>query len=95
MKNDSIINAALNKPDLGYYDMQKKNVYNDGWWNEGSVVYHFYPLRAILLSAEAVRCRHINLYDEKVINMFLSPVNMLYSDLMFPSQTTVGMEQHC
>ena len=86
LKNDSIINAALNKPDLGYYDMQKKNVYNDGWWNEGSVVYHFYPLRAILLSAEAVRCRHINLYDEKVINMFLSPVNMLYSDLMFPSQ---------
>lgn len=24
LKNDSIINAALNKPDLGYYDMQKR-----------------------------------------------------------------------
>lgn len=86
LKNDSIIGAALNKPVLGYYDMQKKNVYSDGWWNEGSVVYHFYPLRAILLSAEAVRCRRINLYDEKVINMFLSPVHLLYSDLLFPSQ---------
>lgn len=86
LKNDSIIDVALNKPVLGYYDMQKYHVYDDGWWNEGSVVYHFYPLRAIMLSAEAVRCRHIDLYDRKVINMFLSPVQMLYSDLTFPSQ---------
>lgn len=86
LKNDSIIDVALNKPVLGYHDMQKYHVYDDGWWNEGSVVYHFYPLRAILLSAEAVRCRHIDLYDRKVVNMFLSPMQMLYSDLMFPSQ---------
>lgn len=85
LRNDSIIHVALDKPVLGYYDMQKYHVYDDGWWNEGSVVYHFYPLRAILLSAEALRCRHIELYDEKMINMFLSPVQLLYSDLMFPS----------
>ena len=85
LKNDSIIHVALDKPVLGYYDMQKYHVYDDGWWNEGSVVYHFYPLRAILLSAEALRCRHIELYDQKMINMFLSPVQLLYSDLMFPS----------
>lgn len=86
LKNDSILDVALNKPELGYYDMMKKNVYNDGWWNEGSVVYHFYPLRGILLSAEALRCRGINLYDRKLINMFSSPVHMLYPDLTFPSQ---------
>lgn len=86
LKNDSIIDVALNKPVLGYYAMMEKNVYNDGWWNEGSVVYHFYPLRGILLSAEALRCRNINLYDRKLINMFSSPVNMLYPDLTFPSQ---------
>ena len=86
LKSDSIIDVALKKPVLGYYDMQKYHVYDDGWWNEGSVVYHFYPLRAILLSAEAVRCRNIDLYDQKVVNMFLSPVQLLYSDLMFPSQ---------
>lgn len=86
LKNDSIIDVALNKPELGYYAMMKKNVYNDGWWNEGSVVYHFYPLRGILLSAEALRCRKIDLYDRKLINMFSSPVNMLYPDLTFPSQ---------
>lgn len=86
LKNDSIIDVALHKPELGYYDMLEKNVYNDGWWNEGSVVYHFYPLRGLLLSAEALRCRNINLYDRKLINMFSSPVNMLYPDLTFPSQ---------
>ena len=85
LKSDSIIHVALDRPVLGYYDMQKYHVYDDGWWNEGSVVYHFYPLRAILLSAEALRCRHINLYDQKMINMFLSPVQLLYSDLLFPS----------
>ena len=86
LKNDSIIHVALDKPELGYYAMMEKNVYEDGWWNEGSVVYHFYPLRGILLSAEALRCRGINLYDKKLVKMFSSPVNMLYPDLTFPSQ---------
>lgn len=86
LKNDSIIDIALNKKDYGYRDMMTKNVYPDGWWNEGSVVYHFYPLRAILLTAEAVRCRNINLYDRKLLNMFSAPVNLLYPDLTFPSQ---------
>ncbi|SBW03658.1 heparinase II/III family protein [uncultured Dysgonomonas sp.] len=86
LRNDSIIDIALNKKDYGYWDMMSKNVYPDGWWNEGSVVYHFYPLRAILLTAEAVRCRNINLYDQKLLNMFSAPVNMLYPDLTFPSQ---------
>ncbi len=86
LKNDSIIHVALDKPELGYYAMMEKNVYEDGWWNEGSVVYHFYPLRGILLSAEALRCRGINLYDKKLVKMFSSPVNMLYPDMTFPSQ---------
>ncbi|WP_106832002.1 heparinase II/III domain-containing protein [Parabacteroides pacaensis] len=86
LKNDSIIHLALKKPSLGYEDMLEKNVYDDGWWNEGSIVYHFYPLRSLLLTAEAVRCRRINLYGKKLYNMFSAPVNMLYPDLTFPSQ---------
>ncbi|MDP4273955.1 MAG: alginate lyase family protein [Bacteroidota bacterium] len=85
LKNDSMINVALEKPLYGYHAMMNKNVYKDGWWNEGSVVYHFYPLRAILLTAEAVRCRKINLYDSTLYKMFVSPIQMLYPDLTFPS----------
>lgn len=86
LKSDSIVKVALDKPVYGYHAMMKKNVYADGWWNEGSVVYHFYPLRGLVLTAEAVRCRNINLYDQKLYNMFISPINMLYQDLTFPSQ---------
>jgi Heparinase II/III-like protein. len=86
LENDSIIDVALNKPELGYRDMLVNNVYSDGWWNEGSVVYHFYPLRSLVLTAEAVRCRGINLYEDRLFNMFMSPLNMVYSDLFFPSQ---------
>lgn len=86
LKDDSIIDVALNKPVSGYHAMLAKNVYNDGWWNEGSVVYHFYPLRSLLLTADAVRCRNINLYDGKLYPMLMAPVNMLYPDLTFPSQ---------
>lgn len=86
LKNDSIVDVALNKPISGYHAMLNRNVYNDGWWNEGSVVYHFYPLRSLLLTADAVRCRNINLYDGKLYHMLMAPVNMLYPDLTFPSQ---------
>lgn len=86
LRNDSIIDQALNKPDIGYHALMERNVYDDGWWNEGSVVYHFYPLRSLVLSAEALRCRNINLYEGKLHKMFISPVNLLYPDLAFPSQ---------
>lgn len=86
LKNDSILETALHKPVSGYHAMLRKNVYPDGWWNEGSAVYHFYPLRALMLTAEAVRCRGIDLYDQTLHTMFMAPVNLLYPDLTFPSQ---------
>lgn len=86
LRNDSILNIAINDPDYGYRSLLKKNVYKDGWWKEGSVVYHFYPLRALVLTAEAARCRGINLYDKELLKMFVAPVQMMYADLTFPSQ---------
>lgn len=86
LKSDSILNVAINDPDYGYRSLLEKNVYEDGWWKEGSVVYHFYPLRALVLTAEAARCRGINLYDKKLLKMFVAPIQMMYADLTFPSQ---------
>lgn len=85
LQNDDIINAALNDPQCGYRQMMELHVYNDGWWNEGSPIYHYYPLRAMLLSADAVRCRSINLFDEKLHNMFASPAAGVYANLYFPA----------
>lgn len=85
LQNDSIINVAVNDPECGYYAQMDKYVHDDGWWSEGSPVYHFYPLRAMLLSADAVRCRNLSLYDEKLHKMLAAPALAVYADLFFPS----------
>ncbi len=85
LQNDSIIDVALNDPKCGYHILMETQVYNDGWWNEGSPIYHYYPLRAMILSADALRCRNINLYDKKLYNMLASPALGVYSDLYFPA----------
>lgn len=86
LQNDSIIGTALYEPANGYEAVLNRNVYPDGWWNEGSAVYHFYPLRALLLTAEAVRCRGTDLYDARLYAMCRAPVDFVYADLTFPSQ---------
>lgn len=85
LEDDSVIDVAINHPEHGYNTLLKNNVYPDGWWTEGSVTYHFYPLEAIVRTAEALRCRQINLYNERLYAMFRSPIQLAYSDLSFPS----------
>lgn len=85
LQEDSIVRIALDDPQCGYHALMEKHVHNDGWWNEGSPTYHYYPLRAMLLSADAVRCRNIDLFDKKLYNMFASPAMGVYADLFFPA----------
>lgn len=82
---DSIVSTALDDPQCGYRALMRTCVYDDGWWNEGSPTYHFYPLRAMLLTADAVRCRGIDLFDDKLRNMLAGPVLGAYADLTFPA----------
>ena len=85
LEDDKVIDKAINDPVYGFRTLLAQDVYDDGWWKEGSPIYHFYPLRSIILTAEAVRCRGINLYDKKLYNMLASPVYATYSDLSFPA----------
>lgn len=85
LQNDSIIDVAVNDPECGYHVQMERHVRDDGWWSEGSPVYHYYPLHAMLLSADALRCRGINLYDKKLYKMLASPASAVYTDLFFPS----------
>jgi len=85
LQNDSVIRVALDDPTCGYHHLMNKHVYNDGWWSEGSPLYHYYPLRAMLLTADAVRCRGINLFDKKLYNMLASPALGVYANLSFPA----------
>ncbi len=85
LERDDIVDIALNDPECGYHYLFEKHVHGDGWWDEGSPIYHFYPLGAMVYTAEAVRCRGINLYDKALYNMFDGPLKGTYSDLRFPS----------
>ena len=85
LRDDSIIRVALDDPECGYHYLMAKHVNADGWWNEGSPIYHFYPLEAMVLTAEAVRCRGIDLYGDELYGMFEVPLKGTYCDLSFPS----------
>jgi hypothetical protein len=90
LQNDSIINTALNDPKCGYHRLMKAHVYDDGWWDEGSPGYHYYALMAILHTADAARCRGVNLFDRKLYGMFAVPASGIYHDLSFPSHNDGG-----
>lgn len=86
LENDSIIDVAINQKG-GYRNTLKRHLNKDGWINEGSPHYHYYPLEALLKTVEAVRCRNINLYDTDMHAMFAEPVKGAYPDLSFAAHS--------
>ena len=87
LENDSIIDVAINKNIYGYHFLMKKHKNSDGWINEGSPHYHYYPLEALLFTANAVKCRGIRLFDRDLHDMFVEPVKGTYPDLSFPAHS--------
>ena len=87
LENDSIVNVAINKDKYGYHYLIEKHKNNDGWINEGSPHYHYYPLEALLFTANAVKCRGIKLFDKDLHDMFVEPVKGTYPDLSFPAHS--------
>lgn len=87
LEDDAIIHVAVDKPGYGYHHLLRKHKNADGWINEGSPHYHYYPLEALLFTANAVRCRGIRLFDSDLHDMFVQPVKGTYPDLSFPAHS--------
>lgn len=87
LENDSIVDVAINRDKYGYHFLIDKHKNDDGWINEGSPHYHYYPLEALLFTANAVRCRGIDLFDCDLHDMFVEPVKGTYPDLSFPAHS--------
>lgn len=85
LNDREIVKTAIDDKKVGYRHMMQTHVNKDGWWNEGSPNYHFYPLRAMQLTADAVRCMGYDLIDIQLEKMFTAPVKGVYNDLSFPS----------
>ncbi len=82
LHDDKIVDTALNAKG-GYVEIVKKEVNKDGWYNEASAGYHFFPLHAFIHTANAARCRGINLFDEQFYSMFGNIINGIYPDMRF------------
>lgn len=87
LESDSIVDVAINKERYGYHYLIEKHKNSDGWINEGSPHYHYYPLEALLFTANAVRCRGIRLFDADLHDMFVEPIKGTYPDLSFPAHS--------
>ncbi len=85
LEDPDLLKIAIDDPQYGYRAMMATGVTKEGWWSERSPGYHFYPLRAMVLTAEAVRCRGVDLYDERLRSMFVAPMNAVYADLTIPA----------
>ena len=85
LNDDHIIDVVMNDPKKSYGKMMELTVNKDGWWDENSPNYHFYPLRAMMLTADALRCKGYNLFDTQLEYMLQGPIKGVYSDLSFPS----------
>lgn len=84
LKDEEIMREAIYGK-CGYIAEFKKMVFDDGWFKEVSATYHFFPLKALQISAQAARGFDIDLFDAKFENMFMGVVNALYSDMTFPA----------
>ena len=87
LEDDSIIDKVLNDPERGYHALMKKHLNPDGWINEASPNYHYFHLQALIRTADVLRCRGVNLYDDDMRRMFSAPVKGVYPDLSFPAHS--------
>lgn len=89
LKNDEMLDYAINGP-VGYKAEFEKMVNDDGWFKEASPGYHFFPLKALMLTANAARAGGIDLYTPKTKRMFTDVVKMTYPDMTFPAHNDGG-----
>ena len=85
LRDEELLETALRAPGHGYDHMMAVGLTAEGWWEERSPGYHFYPLHAMLMTADAVRCRGMDLYDGRLMRMFRAPLHFVYADLAFPA----------
>lgn len=84
LKDQKLIDSAL-EGKYGFHEQFPTMVSSDSWVYELSAGYHYYALKAMLLTANALRNSGINLFDEKFVNMFKNVPNCLNSDMTFPA----------
>jgi hypothetical protein len=86
-----LIHNALHDPAEGYWQQIEKGILPGGIWYEGSWGYHFYTMSALVPLTEA--CRHcgIDLYVDRLKEMYLAPTRFAMPDQQLPSFNDSGL----
>ena len=79
------VRKAVTDQKNGFLHQMKISVSNEGMWYENSWGYHFYTLRALVLTAEGARRLGIDIWqDETFKKMFTLPVRYTMANGMLP-----------
>ena len=89
------INGTKEKPTGGLYDRHfgTKSIDADGLWSEGAMGYQFMALEALVMDAEILWHRGIDMYryrDGVLKHLFDSPLEFSYPDLTTPAKNDSG-----
>lgn len=81
----SWVEKAISDPENGFARQMEISVTEDGMWYENSWGYHFYTLRALVLTAEGARRSGIDLWNHpKFKRMFTVPMGYTMADGSLP-----------
>lgn len=85
LRDTSWIRRGVYDPANGFLFQLENSITKDGMWYETSWAYHFYALRALVVTAEAGRRVGVDLWDsERFKSMFTLPVHYIMPDKSLP-----------
>lgn len=83
--DEPLLGEALNEP-LGVAAQLAGGVYDDGFWWEGSLSYHYYTLAALVWTARALRASGRAFAGADTLRrMFRAPLTLAFPDLGLPA----------
>jgi oligo-alginate lyase len=87
----ALVHAAVHDRAQGYWRQIEEGILPGGVWYEGSWGYHFYTLAGLAPLVEATRHCGIDLYNDKLKEMYLAPTRFAMPDGRLPNFNDSGL----
>ena len=86
-----LVHKALHDGEEGYWQQIEQGILPGGVWYEGSWGYHFYTMSAMVPLTEACRHCDVDLYADRLKEMYLAPIRLAMPDSRLPSFNDSGI----
>jgi hypothetical protein len=91
LNDPALLRQALHDGAEGYWKQIEDGILPGGVWYEGSWGYHFYTMSALVPLTEACRNCGIDLYVDKLRDMYLAPTRFAMPDMRLPNFNDAGL----